>query len=121
MYAKTSVETVVIPSIAASPIEQAVILVIMYAKTSVETVTIPSIAASYWTCCNTRDNDCLDLHNCCYSIYYITFFTFSATNRNQKQNHQLIIQQSIESLGPGLGQAHVYDVYPIKSFLTYHY
>ena len=32
------VETVVIPSITASPIEQAVILEIMYAKTSVETV-----------------------------------------------------------------------------------
>jgi hypothetical protein len=43
MYAKTSVETVVIPSIAASPVEQAVILAIMYAKTSVETVVIPSI------------------------------------------------------------------------------
>jgi hypothetical protein len=46
MYAKTSVETVVIPSITASQIEQAVILEIMYAKTSVETVVIPSIAAS---------------------------------------------------------------------------
>jgi hypothetical protein len=46
MYAKTSVETVVIPSIAGSQMEQAVILEIMYAKTSVETVVIPSIAAS---------------------------------------------------------------------------
>ena len=46
MYAKTSVETVVIPSITASPIERAVILEIMYAKTSIETVVIHSIAAS---------------------------------------------------------------------------
>jgi hypothetical protein len=38
MYAKTSVETVVIPSIAASQIERAVILEIMCAKISVETV-----------------------------------------------------------------------------------
>jgi hypothetical protein len=100
MYAKTSVETVVIPSITANQIEQAVILEIMYAKTSVETVVILSIAASQieraviLEIMYAKTNDCLDLHNCCYSIYYITFFTFSATNRNQKQNHQLIIQQS---------------------------
>ena len=27
-------------------------------------------------------------------LYIYFFFTFSATNRNQKQNHQLVIQQS---------------------------